>query len=240
VERFATSDEFARIFLYGLDPEGRKAALEMVVRVKIVDRARVGEPLARPRRQLKRLSPGCELGSVSVPSVFQRYHTAKTLFCAGLRHARRGATFPILGGAAVAWPLAASAQQPRVITIGILVRSAPGWERFWQSFPEALKELGYIEGQNIRFEFRSDEGQMSRLPQLAAELVRLNVDIIVPWFTPAASAAKQATREVPIVCAARGDMVGTGLVDNLARPGGNVTGNSSLNAEVAARASATR
>jgi putative tryptophan/tyrosine transport system substrate-binding protein len=147
---------------------------------------------------------------------------------------RRRTFIALLGGAA-AWPLAMRAQQPKVITIGVLVRSAPGWERFWQFFPGALRELGYVEGQNIRFEFRSDQGQMSRLPELAAELVRLKVDIIVPWFTPAAMAAKQATREIPIVCAACGDMVGTGLVDTLARPGGNVTGNSTLNAEVAAK-----
>jgi putative tryptophan/tyrosine transport system substrate-binding protein len=134
-----------------------------------------------------------------------------------------------------AWPLAARAQQPNVATIGVLVRAAPGWQRFWEVFPEALRGLGYIDGKNIRFEFRSDQGQMSRLPELAAELVRLKVNVIVPWFTPAAIAAKQATREIPIVCAACGDMVGTGLVESLARPGGNVTGNSSLNAELAAK-----
>ena len=141
-----------------------------------------------------------------------------------------------LGGAAIAWPLAARAQQPNMRTIGVLVRSAPGWQRFWKLFPEALRELGYIEGQNIRFELRSDEEQMSRLPELAAELVRLKVDVIVPWFTPAAIAAKQATHEIPIVCALCGDMVGTGLVESLARPGGNVTGDSSLNPELAAKA----
>src|SRR6516225_1658881 len=127
-------------------------------------------------------------------------------------------------GTAVAWPLAASVQQPTVIAIGVLVRGAPGWQRFWQLFPEELRELGYVEGQNIRFELRSDEGQISRLPELAAELVRLKVDVIVTWFTPPTTAAKQATREIPIVCAACGDMVGTGLVKSLARPGGNITG----------------
>jgi ABC-type uncharacterized transport system substrate-binding protein len=141
----------------------------------------------------------------------------------------------LLGGAAAAWPIAAGAQQPNVATIGVLVRAAPGWERFWRLFPEALRDLGYIEGKNIRFEFRSDQGQMSHLPELAAELVRLKVNVIVPWFTPAAIAAKQATHEIPIICAACGDMVGTRLVESLARPGGNVTGNSSLNAELAAK-----
>jgi ABC-type uncharacterized transport system substrate-binding protein len=142
----------------------------------------------------------------------------------------------LISGAAIAWPLVARAQQPKMRTIGVLVHAAPGWQRFWKAFPEVLHELGYIEGQNIRFEFRSDEGQMSRLSELATELVRLKVDVIVPWFTPAAVAAKQATREIPIVCALCGDMVGTGLVESLARPGGNVTGSSSLNPELAARA----
>jgi putative tryptophan/tyrosine transport system substrate-binding protein len=140
----------------------------------------------------------------------------------------------LLVGAA-AWPLAARAQQPNVATIGVLVRAAPGWERFWQLFPKALRDLGYIEGKNIRFEFRSDQGEMSRLPELAAELVRLKVNVIVPWFTPAAIAAKQATRDIPIICAVCGDMVGTGLVESLDRPGGNVTGNSTLTAELGAK-----
>ena len=121
-----------------------------------------------------------------------------------------------LASTTAAWPLTSRAQQPKVTTIGILVRNAPGSERFWQLFPGMLRELGYIEGQNIRFEFRSDEGQMSRLPELAAELAGLKVNVIVSWFTPAALAAKRATDKIPIVCALCGDMVGTGLVDSLA------------------------
>ena len=104
-------------------------------------------------------------------------------------------------------------------TIGVLVHAAPGWQRFWRAFPAALHDIGYIEGQNIRFEFRSDDGQISRLSVLAAELAQLKVDVIVSWFTPAAIAAKQASHDIPIVCALCGDMVGTGLVENLARPG---------------------
>ena len=95
----------------------------------------------------------------------------------------------LIGGAVTAWPLATRAQQ-KVPTIGILVRSVPGSEEFRYLFPEALRDLGYIDGKNIHFEFRSDEGQINRLPELAAELVRLKVDVIVPWFTPAAAAAK--------------------------------------------------
>jgi putative tryptophan/tyrosine transport system substrate-binding protein len=148
---------------------------------------------------------------------------------------RRRQVFKVIAGLTTFWALAASAQQPGVTTIGVLVRGAPGWQRFWESFREALRQLGYIEGKNVRFEFRSDQGEIGRLPELAAELVRLKVDVIVPWFTPAAIAAKQATHEVPVVCAACGDMMGTGLVESLARPGGNVTGCSSLNAELSGK-----
>lgn len=148
---------------------------------------------------------------------------------------RRRELVKLLAGTVVGWPLTAHAQGSRAATIGVLVRAAPGWQQFWKTFREALHDLGYIEDKNIRFELRSDEGDINRLPELAAELVRLKVDVIVPWFTPAAIAAKQATHEIPIVCAACGDMVGTGLVDNLARPGGNLTGISTLNAEVSAK-----
>ncbi len=136
-------------------------------------------------------------------------------------------------GTAVAWPLVAGAQQPKLPTVGILVLAVPGSEEFRHLFPEALRDLGYTDGKNIRFEFR--EGQIDRLPELAAELVRLKVDVIVPWFTQAAAAAKQATREIPIVCAACGDPVGTGLVESLARPGGNVTGISGVVAELSGK-----
>jgi putative tryptophan/tyrosine transport system substrate-binding protein len=148
---------------------------------------------------------------------------------------RRREFFKLVGAVAIVWAVAARAQQSKLPTVGVLVRASLGWQEFWQLFRQYLRDLGYSEGQNIRFEFRSDEGQMSRLPELAAELVRLKVDVIVPWFTPAAIAAKQATHEIPIVCAACGDMLGTGLVESLARPGGNVTGNSTLNAELAAK-----
>jgi hypothetical protein len=84
----------------------------------------------------------------------------------------------LLGGAAAVRPLAAWAQQPKPATIGVLVHAAPGWQHFWQVFPEALRELGYMEGKNIRFEFRSDQGEMSRLPELAGEVVRLKVNVL--------------------------------------------------------------
>ena len=143
--------------------------------------------------------------------------------------------FITLLGGAPAWPLVARAQQPKVPTIGALVIGNISPEEFWREFRQGLRDLGYIEGQNIRFEFRSAEGQIDRLPELAAELVRLKVDVIVTWFTPTAVAAKQATREIPIVMAETGDPIGTGLVMSLPRPGGNVTGIASVTAELAGK-----
>lgn len=137
---------------------------------------------------------------------------------------RRREFVSILGGVAALWPLVGIAQQRRMPTIGVLVVGSPGSEQFWQLFQKAMRDLGYVEGQSIRYEFRSDQGQASRLPELAAELVRLETDLIVTWFTPAAQAAKQATREIPIVMALAGDPLGTGLVESPNRPGGNITG----------------
>src|SRR4051794_26781650 len=148
---------------------------------------------------------------------------------------RRREFITLLGGATAAWPFAARAQQAKVPTIGALVIGNINPEQFWREFRQALHDLGYVEGQNIRFEFRSAEGEISRLPELAAELVRLKVDIIVTWFTPTAVAAKQATREIPIVMAETGDPVGTGLIMSLPRPGGNVTGIASVTAELAGK-----
>jgi putative ABC transport system substrate-binding protein len=127
------------------------------------------------------------------------------------------------------------AQRPKVPTIGVLVIGNVSTEEFWREFRQGLRDLGYIEGQNIRFEFRSAEGQIVRLPELAAELVGLKVDVIVTWFTPTAVAAAKATQEIPIVMAETGDPIGTGLVKSLSRPGGNVTGIASVTAELAGK-----
>jgi ABC-type uncharacterized transport system substrate-binding protein len=140
----------------------------------------------------------------------------------------------LLGGAAAAWPLAARAQRTRVPRIGALILRNPDSESFETEFREGLRELGYVEGQNILFEFRSAEDKANLLPDLAAELVRLKVDVIAAIFTPCALAAKQATREIPIL-AVTGDAIGSGLVSNLARPGGNVTGLSTMAAETAGK-----
>src|SRR5947199_5878205 len=148
---------------------------------------------------------------------------------------RRREFITLFGGAAAAWPLSARAQQPKVPTIGALDIGNISPEEFWREFRQGLRDLGYIEGQNIRFEFRSAEGHLDRLPELAAQLVALKVDVIVTWFTPTALAAKQATREIPIVMAETGDPVGTGLIASLPRPGGNVTGLASVTAELAGK-----
>jgi putative ABC transport system substrate-binding protein len=135
----------------------------------------------------------------------------------------------------VAWPLSAHAQQLKVAKIGVLVAGTPDPQPFWTTFQKAMHDLGYVEGQNIQFEYRSAEGDIGRLKQLASDLVRDNVDIIVGWQTPAVTAAKQATHSIPIVMASAGDPVGTGLVASLARPGGNVTGMAGVTAEVAGK-----
>src|SRR2546421_11163195 len=150
-------------------------------------------------------------------------------------HIERRKFLATLGGAAAGWPLAARAQQRKVPTIGALVIGNISPEQFWREFRQGLRDLGYVEGQNIRFEFRSAEGHLERLPELAAELVRLKTDIIVTWFTPTALAAKQATDEIPIVMAETGDPIGTGLIASLPRPGGNVTGIASATAELAGK-----
>jgi ABC-type uncharacterized transport system substrate-binding protein len=140
-----------------------------------------------------------------------------------------------LAGGLLAAPLAAEGQQPKMPTVGVLVVDAPGSEHFWRLFQEAMRELGYVDGRTVRFEFRSDRGQVDRLPSLAEEMVRLKVDLIVAWFTPAALAAKQATPRIPIVMAAAGDPIANGLVTDLARPGGNITGMSGLAGELAGK-----
>jgi len=134
-------------------------------------------------------------------------------------------------------PLAAGAQQPaKLPRIGLLIQNpiAPV-AHLWEAFRQGLRELGYVEGQNIAIEVRSAEGKYERLPALAAELVRLRVDAIVVGSTPAAFAAKQATMTIPIVMAGVGDPVGSGLVTSLARPAGNITGLSLLTSELSAK-----
>ena len=135
-----------------------------------------------------------------------------------------------LVGGAVAWPLTASAQQQgKIVTIGIL--AIEPWPPI-DTFRQALDDLGYIEGKNVRFEYRYAKGYNEQLPELANDLVGLNVDVILTWGTDAVLAAKQATTTIPIVMGTIGDPLGIGIVTNLAHPGGNVTGFSSRAAEL--------
>ena len=139
---------------------------------------------------------------------------------------RRREFITLLGGAAAAWPVVARAQQPaKLPTIGFLGPNTPELDsRRVGAFVQRLRELGRIEGRNVAIEYRWAEGRTERLSEFAAEFVRLKVDVIVTSATPPVVAAKQATSVIPIVFAAVGDPVGTGLVTSLARPGGNVTG----------------
>jgi putative ABC transport system substrate-binding protein len=138
-------------------------------------------------------------------------------------------------GAAVVWPIAGMAQQGKSARIGILALGTPDPEGFVMEFREGLRELGYIEGQNIQLEFRSAGGKADNLAAMAAELIALKVDIIVAFQTPAATAAKQATKDIPIVLGSVGDPIGTGLIASFARPGGNITGVSAATAELGAK-----
>jgi putative ABC transport system substrate-binding protein len=146
---------------------------------------------------------------------------------------RRRDLIGLVGALALAAPQPSRAQPARMPTIGVLVVGNP--EPFWGIFRAALADLGYAGGRNIRFELRSGENKPELLPLRAAELVRLKVDIIVASLTPAVEAARRATGEIPIVMAAAGDPVATGLIASLARPGGNITGMSGTSAELAAK-----
>jgi putative tryptophan/tyrosine transport system substrate-binding protein len=136
---------------------------------------------------------------------------------------RRRDLIRLITGMAAAWPLAARAQERKVARIGALYIGIADEESFKRELREGMREQGYVEGRDIAFEFRSAEGKLDRLPDLAAELVRQNVDVIVALYVPCALAAKQATRDIPIVILA-GEPVETGIVPSLAFPGGNITG----------------
>jgi putative ABC transport system substrate-binding protein len=139
--------------------------------------------------------------------------------------------FIVLIGGVAAWPLAVRAQQPgKLRTIGFSGQSTRSAESEWvAAFTQRLRELGWIEGRTITIEYRWSEGRAERFVQIAAEFVRLKVDVIVISGTPQVLAAKQATSLIPIVFATAGDPVANGLIASLARPGGNVTGLSSQN-----------
>jgi ABC-type uncharacterized transport system substrate-binding protein len=131
----------------------------------------------------------------------------------------------LVGGAAAAWPLAAGAQQPgKLPTVGFLGATPSAESQRVAAFVQRLRELAWIDGRNLAIEYRWAEGRPERVSEIAAEFVRIKIDVIVTVATPPTLAAKQATAVIPIVFAAVSDPVGTGLVASLARPGGNVTG----------------
>jgi ABC-type uncharacterized transport system substrate-binding protein len=143
----------------------------------------------------------------------------------------------LLGGAAAAWPVAARAQQgAKLPTIGFLGANNVTFERAsTDAFVRRLHDLGWIENRTVAIDYRWAEGRDERFTEISAEFVRLGVDVILTYTNPAALAAKQATAVIPIVFAGAGDPIGTGLVASLARPGGNVTGLSTQQTDLASK-----
>src|SRR5262249_53230172 len=159
----------------------------------------------------------------------------------GDRMMKRREFITLVGGAAATWPLAARAQQPgKLPTIGYLGSGTPLTDSQWvAAFVQRMRELGWVDGRNFAIEVRWAEGRSERFAEIAAELVRLKVDVILTHNTPPVLAAKQATSVIPIVFASAGDPVGTGVVASLARPGGNVTGLSSQASDTAGKRNLT-
>src|ERR1700743_1507969 len=146
---------------------------------------------------------------------------------------RRRDFITLVGGAILAWPNVLRAQQPsRVWRIGFI---AHRYEKFYDPLFSGLRELGYVEGQNLIVERRYAEGNAERFKEFAQEMVRLNVDAVIVVTTPAAMAVRNETKTIPIVHPAAIDPVGTGLIASLAHPGGNVTGLAVLNGETSAK-----
>jgi len=142
-----------------------------------------------------------------------------------------------LGALALAAPFASLSQSAKIPRIGYLQPIAPqnGTSPFLEDFRQGLRDLGYVEGKNIQIEVRWGEGRLDRMPALAAELVRMNVDVIFAVSSPSVWAAKNATKTIPIVMPTSSDPVGDGLVASLARPGGNITGMSLMAPELSAK-----
>jgi putative ABC transport system substrate-binding protein len=147
---------------------------------------------------------------------------------------RRREFIILIGGAAASWPLAARAQQPAMPVIGFLGTDAAGWRPWTDAFVGRLRELGRIEGRTVAIEYRWSEGRPERAAEVAAEFVRLKVDVIVT-AGPGVAASKQATAVIPIVFAIATDPIGADLVASLARPGGNVTGLSAQQSDLAGK-----
>src|SRR5215475_14036880 len=132
-------------------------------------------------------------------------------------------------------PTVTFAQRVGIPTIGGLAVATPDEQGFWRDLRAELDKLGYVDGSTVRYDIRSDQGDLGRLDTLAQDLVRRKVAVIVVWYTPAALAARRATRDIPIVIGAAGDPVAVGLANSLARPGGNVTGISEMVPDLAGK-----
>jgi putative tryptophan/tyrosine transport system substrate-binding protein len=149
---------------------------------------------------------------------------------------RRREFITLLGGAATAWPLAARAQLSKLPVVGVLyqVSTDTGSHPYIADFGQGLRDLGYVEGQNVIVQWRPAR-RAEQLPEFAAELVRRSVDVIVAAGSQAVQAARQATRSIPIVMTSSSDPIGTGFVESLARPGGNITGLSLLSTDLSGK-----
>src|SRR5215471_10526192 len=164
-------------------------------------------------------------------------HFVARCTASGTREIGRREFVKLLSGAAAAWPLTARAQQSHTVPrIGVLLLGTPAsFAGRTQAFVEGLRELGYVEGRTVAIEWKWGQDRVDRLTDLAAELVRSQVDVIVTGGTPAARALKNATRTIPIVMAMVGDPVGAGLVESLGRPGGNASGLSIVATDLSGR-----
>jgi putative ABC transport system substrate-binding protein len=140
----------------------------------------------------------------------------------------------LLGGATIAWPVVARAQQPKVWRIGVLA-PVPPTPATLSAFRDGMRERGYVEGQNLSIDVRWPQGTFEHDPSPVAELINSNVDVIVAWATPTVIAVRRATSTIPIVMVGVGDPVGSGFIASLARPGGNTTGLTIISVELSAK-----